>query len=60
MPTYASVVSRERVRIGFLLAALNGLEVMSVDIAGATLNTPCQEKVFAICCLEFGAEHVGQ
>ena len=44
-PTYASVVSQESVRIGFLLAALNRLEVMSADIAGAYLNTPCQEKV---------------
>ena len=59
-PTYASVVSRESVRIGFLLAALNGLEVMSADIAGAYLKTPCQEKVFTICSLEFGVEHVGR
>ena len=59
-PTYASVPSRESVRISFLLATLNGLEVMSMDIASAYLNAPCQEKVFTICSLEFGAEHVGK
>ena len=57
-PTYASVVSQESVRIGFLLAALNRLEVMSADIAGAYLNTPCQVKT--ICSLEFGPEDVGK
>ena len=59
-PTYVSVVSRESIRIGFLLAALNRLEVMSMDIASAYLNAPCQEEVFTICSLEFGAEHVGK
>ena len=33
---------------------------MSTDIAGAYLNEPCQEKVFTICGLEFGSEHVGK
>ena len=59
-PTYASVVSRESVRIGFLLAALNGLEVLTADIAGAYLNAPCHEKVCTVCGLEFGAENKGR
>ena len=43
--TYSSVVSRESVRIGFLLAALNGLDVMAADIQNAYLNAPTKEKV---------------
>ena len=33
---------------------------MSTDIASAYLNAPCQEKVFTVCSLEFGAKHVGK
>ena len=59
-PTYASVVSRESVRIGFMLAALNGLEIQAADIAGAYLNAPCLEKVCTRCGLEFGTEYQGR
>jgi hypothetical protein len=38
--TYASVMSRESVRIALTLAALNGLGVKSADIASAFLQTP--------------------
>jgi Reverse transcriptase (RNA-dependent DNA polymerase) len=57
---YASVVSRESVRIVLLLASLNDMDVMSADIQGAYLNAPCQEKVYTICGREFGTEHVGR
>jgi hypothetical protein len=57
--TYASVVSRESVRIAFLIAALNDLDIMAADIQGAYLNAPCREKVYTICGHEFG-EHVGK
>ena len=58
---YASVVSRDSVHIGFLLAALNDLDVLGADVAGASyLNAPCHEKVFTICGLEFGPENVGK
>ena len=43
-PTYASIVSRDSVCIGFLLAALNDLDVLGADVAGAYLNAPCHEK----------------
>ena len=43
--TYTSVVSRESVRIIFLLTALNNIEVFPADIVGAHLNTPHKEKV---------------
>ena len=36
--TYSSVVSRESVKIAFLIAALNGLDLMSCDIGNAYLN----------------------
>jgi Reverse transcriptase (RNA-dependent DNA polymerase) len=52
--TYASVVSRESVRIAFLIAALNDLDIMTADIQGAYLNAPCMEKVYTICGTEFG------
>jgi hypothetical protein len=52
--TYASVVSRESVRIAFLMAELNDLNVMAADIQGAYLNAPSREKVYTICGPEFG------
>lgn len=42
--TYSSVVSRDSVRLAFLLAALNDLDIMSCDIGNAYLNAPCREK----------------
>ena len=44
--TFASVVSRESVQIAFLLAALNGMDMLTGDIGNAYLNTPTQEKIF--------------
>ena len=50
--TYASVVSRESVRIAMTLAALNDLEMKSADIQNAYLTAPCQEKI----CIRVGSE----
>ena len=44
--TYASVVSRETVRIALLLAALNGVEVKMADIENAYITAPCSEKIW--------------
>jgi Reverse transcriptase (RNA-dependent DNA polymerase) len=52
--TYASVVSRESVRIILLIAALNDLEVLSADIQGAYLNAPCKETVYTELGPEWG------
>ena len=52
--TYASVVSRESVRIAFLLAALNGLELKGADCEGAYLNAPSRERLCTKCGPEFG------
>ena len=38
--SYSSVVSCESVRITFLLASLNDVEVSACDISGAYLNAP--------------------
>ncbi len=52
--TYASVVTRESKRIGFVLASLNDLEVLTADVAWAYLNASCAEKVYTILGEEFG------
>lgn len=52
--TYSSVVSRESVRLAFLIAALNDLEVSACDIGNAYLNAPCREKVWYEAGLEWG------
>ncbi|EEC42861.1 predicted protein [Phaeodactylum tricornutum CCAP 1055/1] len=51
--TYSSVASRESVRLGFLLASLNNLDLVSVDIGNAYVNADCREKVYAIAGPEF-------
>ena len=43
--TYASVVSRDSVRIIFLLAALNDLDINMCDIGNAYLNAETMESV---------------
>ncbi len=42
--TYASVVSRESVRIALSLAVLNDLEVKTADIENAYLTAPVSER----------------
>ena len=44
--TYSSVVSRDSVRLGFLLAALNGVDMLACDLENAYLNAPCREKIW--------------
>jgi Reverse transcriptase (RNA-dependent DNA polymerase) len=58
--TFASVVSRDSIRIAFLVAALNDLDILSADISGAYLNAPAAEKVYTIAGKEFGAEKEGR
>ena len=52
--TYSSVVSRESVRIGFLIAALNDLDVWAGDISNAYLHAKTKEKVWFRAGAEFG------
>lgn len=44
--TYSSVVSRDSVRLAFLIAELNDLDIMACDVGNAYLNAPCREKVW--------------
>jgi hypothetical protein len=53
--TYSSIVSRDSVRIAFLYAAWNGLDVMSCDVSNAYLNAPCQEKIWFVAGPELGS-----
>ena len=54
--TYSSVVSRDSVRLAFLIAALNGLDILACDIQNAYLTAPCREKIFTIAGPEFGSD----
>ena len=54
--TYASVVTRESVRIALLMAALNEMSVLGTDILNAYLMAPTTEKVWTILGAEWGTD----
>ena len=54
--TYSSIVSRDGIRLGFLIAELNGLDVLSCDITNAYLNAPFREKIWFLDGNEVGAD----
>jgi hypothetical protein len=54
--TYASIVTRESVRIAFLYTALNNLNILGCDVWNAYLNAPCQEKIWVHTGPEFGTD----
>ena len=58
--TYSSVVTRESIRIAFLVAALNDLEILSADIGNAYLQAPAREQVHTTAGPEFGPARQGQ
>ena len=58
--TYSSVVSRDSIRIAFLIAALNDLDVLACDIGNAYLNAPCREKIWFLGGAEVGSEFQGK
>ncbi len=47
-------------RIAFLVAAINGLEILSADIGNAYLQAPAREKVHTTAGPEFGPTREGQ
>ena len=51
--TYASVVTRDTVRIALTLAALNDLKVKVGDVENAYITTPVREKIWTV----LGPEH---
>ena len=58
--TFASVVSRDTVRLFFLLAALNNLDPLSKDIQNAYLAAPNKEKVWTNFTDQLGPEYNGR
>ena len=54
--TYASVVSRDSVRIALKLADLNGLDVLLCDIQNVYLTAQCREKIWTVAGPEFGSD----
>ena len=54
--TYASVVSRDSVRVSLTIAALDGLQVMACDIQNAYLTADCREKIWTRTGPEFRSE----
>lgn len=56
---YSGVVSIETIRVDFVLAALNNLDVCVADVSSAFLYEKTREKVYAIAGKEFG-EHKGK
>ncbi len=57
--TFASVASRDSVRLFFLLAALNDLELLSCDIQNAYLAAPNKEKLWTEFS-DLGLEYKGR
>ena len=57
---YSSVVSRDSVRIAFMLAALNDLDVLAADVQNAYLNASTKEKVYTTAGPEFGPTNQGR
>lgn len=58
--TYSSVVTRDSVRIAFLIAALNDIEILAADIGNAYLQAPAREKVHTTAGPEFGPDNIGK
>jgi hypothetical protein len=57
---YSSVVTRESVRIFFLICALNDLNVLSCDVQNAYLNATTKEKNWFVAGPEHGADNIGK
>jgi len=58
--TFASVVTIDSIRIAFLVAALNDLDVLSADISAAYLNAKTSERVYTTAGKEFGPGKEGR
>lgn len=54
--TYSSVVSRDSVRIFFLLAALNDVDILACDLQNAYVNAETKEKVWFRAGHELGSD----
>ena len=57
---FSGVVTMEAVRLGFIMAHLNGLLVCAGDVGNAFLYSKTKEKVFIIAGPEFGPDLAGK
>ncbi len=57
--TYSSVVSRDSVKIAFLIAAINDINIMACDIGNAYLNALCREWIWFVAGAECGENYKG-
>ena len=59
--TFSTVVSRDTVRLFFLMAALHDTDILSADIQNAYLSAPVKEKLYTIAGKElFGPKNEGR
>jgi hypothetical protein len=58
--TYSSIVTRDSVRIGFLIAALNDLDILAAEVGNAYLQAPAREKVHTTAGPGFGPSNIGK
>jgi len=56
----SSVVSRDSIRIAFLITALNDISIQTCDIGNAYLNALLREKVYRMAGADFGNECQGK
>ncbi len=54
------MVTRESIRIAFLIAALNELDILFVNIGNAYLQAPAREQVHTTAGPEFGPSRIGE
>ena len=54
--TYSTVPSRDSIRLFFLIAALNDLEVWAADIKNAYLTAPIKEKYYIVVTPDLGLD----
>jgi hypothetical protein len=52
---YSSVVTRESVRVMFLITTLNDLDILGADVQNAYINAKTCEKVYTTAGPEFGS-----
>ncbi len=58
--TYSSVVTRDSVRLVFLIEDSNDIKILATDIGNAYLNAKLREIVYFTAGPEFGAELQGK
>ena len=53
---YASIVSRDSIRLALIIAALNNIDILSYDLENAYLNAECLERIWFEGGIECGGD----